>query len=160
MFTDSQIELLAKLAAADYAANCKGPTIRGLNGEKELRGESYKEISERTGLSIEEVMHKTLDLSQASFDELSDHWKGVNIKSAQDMVSMIYAVGGTQTILDTLKNLWALASMIHEAWLDNPNNSWAKGGNLDKPFDKLDPSEQMKDIQMLVSMFKWLLALE
>lgn len=35
-YTSAEIIRLAILAAADYAAACTGPTIRGLSGEKNL----------------------------------------------------------------------------------------------------------------------------
>ena len=59
-YTEEQIIELAKLAAADYAAACKGPTIRGLNGEEKFRGRSIEEVTaacERDNfLSAEEAL--------------------------------------------------------------------------------------------------------
>ena len=54
-YTKEQIIRLAVLAAADYAANCSGPTIRGRNGEKNLRGSSVQEVAEKNGMTVDEV---------------------------------------------------------------------------------------------------------
>lgn len=37
---------------------------------------------------------------------------------------------------------------IHDAWLTR--NPWARGSELDKPFDELSPEEQTKDIDQLI----------
>ena len=73
-FTQEQITKLAKLAAADYAAACTGPTIRGLNGEKHLRGKSIEEVAVNNGISVEEAKALTIDLATVTFDEMSEHW--------------------------------------------------------------------------------------
>ena len=52
------------------------------------------------------------------------------------------------------------ASILHEAWLKLPANSWALGGELDCPFEKLSPEEKAKDVQQLMSLHKWLVELE
>ena len=51
-YTQEQIIALARLAAADYAASCAGPTIRGLNGEKNLRGKSIEEVAANNGITV------------------------------------------------------------------------------------------------------------
>ena len=105
-YTQEQIIALARLAAADYAAACNGPTIRGKNGEKEFRGmtaagkakalqiseeeaknlglkdETMADVALRLGLTWTEAQEKLIDLATASFDEMSEHWKNVNIESA------------------------------------------------------------------------------
>jgi hypothetical protein len=48
------------------------------------------------------------------------------------------------------------ASILHDAWLKLPANSWALGGDLDVPFEELHEEEQAKDIQQLMSLYTWL----
>jgi hypothetical protein len=42
----------------------------------------------------------------------------------------------------------AVGVRIHNAWLSR--NEWAKGGNLDVPFDQLPPDERAKDLDQVV----------
>ncbi len=170
IFTDEQVMELARLAAADYAAACTGPTIRGRNGEKNLRGSSIEEVAEANGISVEEAERITVDLSTATFDELPDHWQQVNIESAKGMIALLpsFAEGETDgvTILKTVLkvpdfNVQAkYAAKLHEAWLRLPANAWALGGPLDKPFEELPEEEQAKDVQQLMSLYNWLVSLD
>lgn len=162
-YTHEEIRNLAVLAAADYAAACKGPTIRGKNGEKHLRGTNLEEIAKTNGMTLDEVAALTVDLSTATFEELSPHWQAVNVDSAEGMIALMEAMGGEGVILaldlrdpDVRAKYGAL---LHRLWLDQPANSWAKGGDLDKPFSALPKEEQDKDVQQLMSLQKWLIAM-
>ena len=162
-YTKEQIIRLAVLAAADYAANCSGPTIRGRNGEKNLRGSSVQEVAEKNGMTVDEVTALTVDLASASWDELSAHWKEVNEASARDMIDIMEAIGGPSVIasvdLDDPEQQLKFGTLLHAAWLQHPANSWALGGDRDKPYAQLPETEQAKDIQQLRSLQKWLAAL-
>lgn len=163
-YTDHQIIALAALAAADYASACKGPTIRGLNGEKNLRGKSIEEVAANNGISIEEAQALTIDLATATFDEMSEHWKSVNIDSANGMIQLMESMGGEDVILaidleDEEQRLY-YGDKLHQLWLEQPANSWAKGGDLDRPFSELPKEEQDKDIQQIHSLQKWLRAMQ
>ena len=70
-YTQKQVEALARIAAADYAAACTGPTIRGRNGEKNLRGGSIEEVAMNNGITVEQAKALTIDLATATFDEMS-----------------------------------------------------------------------------------------
>lgn len=194
-YTQEQIVSLARLAAADYAAACTGPTIRGKNGEKEFRGmtaagkakalqiseeeaknlglkdETMPEVALRLGLSWSEAKDKLIDLATATFDEMSEHWQNVNIESAKGMIALLPSFGngdpdcGAEVLKAELAvpdfNVQAkYAATLHDAWLKLPANSWALGGNLDRPFDKLDPEEKAKDVQQLMSLYTWLCSLD
>lgn len=187
-YTDSQIKDLARLAAADYASTCEGPTIRGRNGEKEFRGrtkaqrakaldisvekaeqlglsnESMAEVALRLGLTWAEAQERLIDLATATFDEMSEHWRNTNIESAKDMIELMESMGGKGIILaidfENKAQRLEYGSRLHQLWLEQPANSWAKGGELDRPFADLDPAEQDKDIQQLVSLQKWLRAMQ
>ena len=169
-YTEEQIVNLARLAAADYAAACTGPTIRGLNGEKHLRGKSIEEVAANNGITVEQAEALTIDLAKAGFDEMSEHWRKVNIETAKSMIDLLpsFAEGETDgaTVLKTALavpdfNVQArYAARLHEAWLKLPANSWALGGNLDRPFDQLPEEEQAKDVQQLMSLYTWLCGLD
>lgn len=170
VFTEEQVMELARLAAADYAAACTGPTIRGRNGEKNLRGTSIEEVAEANGISVEEAKRITVDLSTATFDELPDHWQQANIESAKGMIALLPSFAeGDNDGATVLKTVLAVpnfdvqakyAAKLHEAWLKLPSNAWALGGPLDKPFEKLQEEEQAKDIQQLMSLYNWLVSLD
>lgn len=169
-YTEEQIIALARLAAADYAAACSGPTIRGLNGEKNLRGKSYEEVAINNGMTVEEVKTLTIDLAAATFDEMSEHWQNVNIESAKGMIALLpsFSVGDTDgaTVLKTILKVpdfsvqAKYAAILHDAWLKLPANSWALGGDLDCPFEQLPSEEKAKDIQQLMSLYTWLRSLD
>ena len=162
-YTNEEIRALAVLAAADYAANCSGPTIRGKNGEKHLRGTSLEEVAKANGLTIDEAAALTVDLSTASFEELSPHWQAVNVESAEGMITLMEAMGGESVILALdLRDpevRTRYGTLLHQLWLEQPANSWARGGELDRPFSQLPKAEQDKDIQQLESLQKWLIAM-
>lgn len=162
-YTSEMIRNLAVLAAADYAAACNGPTIRGRNGEKHLRGTSLEEVAKTNGLTVDEAAALTVDLSTASFEELSPHWQATNIDSAENMIVLMEQMGGESLILAL--NLrdpevrTRYGTLLHQLWLEQPANSWARGGELDRPFSQLPKVEQDKDIQQLMSLQKWLIAM-
>lgn len=159
-YTSAEIIRLAILAAADYAAACTGPTIRGLNGEKNLRGKSIEEVAANNDISVDEAKQLTVDLASASWDELGEHWQRVNLDSAEGMIELMDALGGPSVIasadLDNPEVQLKLGTLLHAAWLQQSSNSWALGGDLDKPYSELPETEQAKDLQQLRSLQKWL----
>ena len=158
-FTREEIIMLAALAAADYAASCSGPTIRGRNGEIHLRGSSIEEVAARNDLTVEEAKTLTVDLSTATFDELPPHWQRINIESAEGMIALMAAMGGPTVIagldLNDPDTRLRYGTMLHQLWLQQPANS-SVSSELKRPFRFLDPAEQDKDIQQLISLQKWL----
>lgn len=169
-FVPRRIIALAKMAANDYAAACNGPTIRGLNGEKHLRGNSIEEVAANNDITIEEAKAITIDLATATFDEMPTYWQDVNIEAAKSLIDLLPAFGngdydqGARTLKAVLKvpnfKVQAeYAAKLHEAWLKLPANSWALGGDLDRPFDELPEEEQAKDVQKLMTLYTWLCTL-
>ena len=162
-YTPDQIAALAAIAAADYAAACDGPVIRGRNGESNLRGTSLEEVAEKNGLFIELAAALTVDLSVAAVEDLPSYWQQVNIRSAESMIALMEAMGGEDVVagldLDDPKVRAEYGALLHQLWLEQPCNDWAKGGELDRPFSLLDPVEQEKDIQQLLSLQRWLRSL-
>lgn len=159
-YNETEIRALATLAAEDYMKSCSGPTIRGRNGEKNLRGSSLQEVADKNCLTLDEAARLTVDLSTATFDELSPHWQKVNVDSAYGMIELMEAMGGAEVILglnlDNPETRAQYGALLHNLWLQQSANSWARGGDLDKPFTELPKEEQDKDIQQLVSLQKWL----
>ena len=162
-YTVDQVVRLARQLAADYAAACTGPTIRGKKGEKFLRGTSYAEVlrsAEPLGLTRKQIIEMTVDLSTTDFDDLPAYWQRVNFNSAISMISIMQANGGPEVILGlNFQDCWTAShfgALVHQAWLAQPENSWAKGGPLDVPFELLPLKEQDKDIQQLRSLQCWL----
>ena len=186
-YNRNQIEALARLAAADYAAACTGPTVRSQDGGKEGRGmtlaqrakalgitereakglglhdETMAEVALRLGLTWAEAQEKLVDLATASWEELSPHWQQANIDSAMGMIALMEEMGGEEAILaldlDNEVVRVEAGTRLHQLWLTQSANDWAIGGPLDKPFVELDPVEQAKDIQQLRSLQKWLRSL-
>ena len=170
-YTQEQITALARLAAADYAASCAGPTIRGLNGEKNLRGKSIEEVAGNNGITVEEAEALTIDLATATFDEMSEHWRKVNIESAKGMIALLPSFGNgdpdygaeilkAELAVPDFNTQAKYAAILHDVWLRLPANSWALGGDLDRPFDELPEEEQAKDVQQLMSLYTWLRSLD
>lgn len=158
-----QVIRLARQLAADYAAACTGPVIRGKRGEKFLRGTSYAEVlrsSEPLGLTRKQVVEMTVDLAVTDFDDLPPYWQQVNFDTAVNMIEIMQAIGGPEVILGlNLQDCWTAShfgALVHQAWLAQPENSWAKDGPLDVPFELLPLKEQDKDIQQLRSLQCWL----
>ena len=86
------------------------------------------------------------------------------------MIALLSAFGngdldkGAEILMAELKNggpevQMKYVAVLHEAWLKLPANSWALGGDLDKLFGQLDPVEQAKDVQQLMSLYTWLCSL-
>lgn len=109
---------------------------------------------------MDEAKQLTVDLASASWDELGEHWQRVNLDSAEGMIELMDALGGPSVIasadLDNPEVQLKLGTLLHAAWLQQPSNSWALGGDLDKPYSELPETEQAKDLQQLRSLQKWL----
>lgn len=70
-----------------------------------------------------------VDIANTDFENLPADWQKENLEAAKVAVKMRKVVGRA----------------IHNAWL--ARNPWAKGTELDKPFDLLPPDEQAKDLE-------------
>lgn len=86
-----------------------------------------------------------VDIAHTPFAELPSDWQAENLAAAQ------VATGFVANHLRTLetprgraKVIKEGAAHIHDEWLKR--NTWAKGGELDVPFKKLPPHEQLKDM--------------
>ncbi|MBR1939166.1 hypothetical protein IJ847_00335 [Candidatus Saccharibacteria bacterium] len=158
-YSEAEVIRLAALAAADYAASCSGPTIRGRNGEKNLRGKSVEAVAEANGMTVEQVTPLVIDLAAAGWDDLSDHWQQVNVQSAHGMIEIMEKLGGPDVVsavnLNDPAQRLRYGTLLHQAWLDQ--NAWAADDPvLSRDFADLPVGEQDKDIQQLKSLQAWL----
>lgn len=80
-------------------------------------------------------------------------WQQENHDAAEIIVNVIDAMDETDKSRDNLAgfaqdqesgNYNVIGNKIHSAWLSR--NEWAKGGELDVPFENLSQSEKDKDI--------------
>jgi hypothetical protein len=91
-----------------------------------------------------------VDIANTAYTDLPDDWKAENKAAAEVVVGIMIATNGNIDLDDTAtKN--AVGSIIHNAWLERDNNSWAQGGELDVPFVRLAKQEQQKDIDQIAT---------
>lgn len=85
-----------------------------------------------------------VDIANTSYGDLPSDWQAENKASAEVAID---AVLKTEKAGEPLNDAFVekAASDIHDAWLARPNNAYAKGGDLDKPFAELPEAEKEKD---------------
>jgi hypothetical protein len=89
-----------------------------------------------------------VDIANTPYSELPDDWQKENRDAAEVAQRILKEHGGTVDLTDEKTRL-AVGEQIHQAWLSRENNSYAKGGELDKPFADLPRAEQDKDTDQL-----------
>lgn len=87
-----------------------------------------------------------VDIANTAFADLPRDWQTENHAAAEVVVDIVNEYGGLVDVSDpeVRRNV---GDRIHQAWLSR--NEWAKGGELDVPFDKLPEDEQDKDINQI-----------
>lgn len=95
------------------------------------------------------VEHGTdqVDIANTKYEGLPSDWKAEN-KAASEVIVGIMIERNGQINLDDPAQRSEIGTVIHDAWLNR--NDWARGGELDVPFDQLPPEEQAKDIDQLI----------
>lgn len=97
-----------------------------------------------------------VDIANTDFVDLPQDWKRENKDAATVVVDLFYRYGVPEVLATDRgeekfkEKVRMLASQVHAAWLERDNNSWAKGGELDVPFDELPVGEQQKDIDQIM----------
>ncbi|MBQ0017282.1 MAG: hypothetical protein KBT30_01460, partial [Clostridiales bacterium] len=81
-----------------------------------------------------------IDIANTSYENLSADWQEENKKAGEVVATIILREEETEKKYSEGK----IGAIIHDAWL--ARNDWAKGGELDVPFDKLPKNEQDKDL--------------
>lgn len=89
-----------------------------------------------------------VDIANSTYDQLPDDWKAENKAAAEVVVGVMVDRDGAIDLSDESTRV-EVGGIVHDAWLARPNNKWAKGGELDVPFDQLSPEEQAKDISQV-----------
>jgi hypothetical protein len=87
-----------------------------------------------------------VDIANTGYGELPEDWKGENKAAAEVVVGLIDEYQGSIDLGDTATRS-AVGAHVHDAWLSR--NAWAKGGDLDVPFDSLSAEEQAKDLSQV-----------
>lgn len=91
-----------------------------------------------------------LDIANTLYEDLPDDWKAENKAAGKVIASLIENVG-TDVNLQDPDQRSNIGQHIHDEWLTR--NEWAKGGDLDVPFDELPADEQAKDLsQMMIGL--------
>lgn len=87
-----------------------------------------------------------VDIANSTYDQLPEDWKAENKAAAEVVVGIMVDGDGVIDLSDEATRVEA-GGIVHDAWLSR--NEWAKGGELDVPFDQLIPEEQAKDISQI-----------
>lgn len=88
-----------------------------------------------------------VDIANTKYEDLPSDWQAEN-KAASEVIVRIMIGRNGQINLEDTEQRNEIGSAVHEAWLSR--NEWAKGGELDVPFDQLPSEEQAKDIDQLI----------
>ena len=88
-----------------------------------------------------------VDIANTVYPELPTDWQAENKAAAEVVVDVMDEANGVIDLSNEEQRAFA-GGKIHDAWLSR--NEWAKGGELDVPFDQLSPVEQAKDIDQVV----------
>jgi len=88
-----------------------------------------------------------VDIANTTYDDLPSDWQAENRAASEVVVGILMEKNG-QVNLEDPTQCSEVGATIHNAWL--ARNEWAKGGELDVPFDQLPPGEQAKDIDQVV----------
>lgn len=88
-----------------------------------------------------------VDIANTTYPELPSDWQAENKAAAEVVVDIMDEANGTVDLTNPEQRT-ASGTTIHDAWL--ARNEWAKGGELDVPFDQLPQVEQAKDLDQVV----------
>ena len=87
-----------------------------------------------------------VDIANSTYDQLPEDWKAENKAAAEVVIGVMVGRDSVIDLSDQATRV-EVGGIIHDAWL--ARNEWAKGGELDVPFDQLVPEEQAKDISQI-----------
>lgn len=87
-----------------------------------------------------------VDIANTEYGDLPADWQAENKDAATVVVDIVAARNG-DIDLNNESTRNEVGATIHDAWLSR--NEWAKGGELDVPFDQLPAAEQAKDIDQI-----------
>ncbi len=114
---------------------------------RKLEDGSYEPRVKKTSDSKWSDEHGTdeVDIANTSFEDLPTDWQKENADAAEVAYGLL--TQGLNMNLDITSNdfIEQAAAEIHTAWLARENNSYARGGELDVPYDELPEDEKAKD---------------
>lgn len=88
-----------------------------------------------------------VDIANTTYEGLPADWQAENKAAAEVVVGVFNERDGAVDLNDQGTRT-AVGEQIHAAWLSR--NEWAKGGDLDVPFEDLPVDEQNKDLDQVV----------
>lgn len=88
-----------------------------------------------------------VDIANTTYGDLPSDWQAENRAAAEVVVGIMIEKDGAINLSDPSTRS-EVGSKIHDAWLSR--NDWARGGELDAPFDELPEEEQAKDVDQVV----------
>lgn len=112
------------------------------NGAYEPRIKSTKDEAWIANHGTDQV-----DIANSAYLDLPSDWQAENKAAAGVIVDIMHEYNGNVNLSDK-EIRSAVGDKVHTAWLSR--NEWAKGGELDTPFDELSQVEQDKDIDQVV----------
>lgn len=91
-----------------------------------------------------------VDIANTAYGDLPSDWQQENKDAAHVVVTLIDRLGSDVDLGDPDQRSY-VGRRIHDEWLSRENNSYARGGELDVPFDDLSAEEQAKDIDQFAT---------
>ena len=89
-----------------------------------------------------------VDIANTEYGDLPVDWQAENKAAAEVVVSILDKANGSIDLNDeAIRN--KVGDEVHSAWLSRENNAYARGGDLDVPFEDLPKDEQDKDIDQV-----------
>ncbi len=104
--------------------------------------EKYKGKDLPSHLRMSEEGKLEIDIANCGYTMLSADRQAENLAAAKVVVELLDRMDKGEVITSL-----TAGRVIHDAWLER--NSWAKGGELDVPFEQLPPHEQDKDLNQM-----------
>lgn len=87
-----------------------------------------------------------VDIANTAYGDLPADWQAENKAAAGVVVDVLATHNGSLDLSDESVRI-QVGATVHDAWLSR--NEWAKGGELDVPFEQLPLEEQAKDIAQI-----------
>lgn len=126
------------LTEKDYSERIKEKTFQAPNSldARKIHTHNWNDV-----LRKNENGNIEIDIANVNYDNLPSDWQ----KENKDAANVVMEKLRGRYDLSYLEMREA-ASHVHDEWLKRSSNSWAKGGELDVPFDELSYEEQRKDM--------------
>lgn len=156
--TDYERAVQAREGAKEAATQELGSKLHDAwRAPRKLEDGSYEPREKQTSDAewIKKHGTSTVDIANTDFKDLPQDWKQENEDAARVVVELLHKRDVQDLKVKDEDGNYAdavidMARVVHDEWLGRENNSWAKGGELDVPFDELPKSEQQKDIDQVV----------